>query len=91
VVSESDVTGLGIRSGILEAGTERVVPSSNKIRYCGDVDGSNGISITVPACVDRDVGSTSSTRVPRGYSSLITAVSSQCNDTNRPPSYFVVG
>ncbi len=76
MVLETDVTGLGIRSGILKAGTEWVVPLSNIIRYCGDVDGSNGISITVPAHVDRDVGSTSLTRVPGGYGLLIMAVSS---------------
>ncbi len=74
-MSDTDVTGLGIKSGILEAGTERVVPLSNIIRYCGDMDWSNGISITVPARVDRDVGSTSSTLVPGGYGLLITAVS----------------
>ncbi len=90
-MSETDVTGLGIRLGILEAGTEWVVLSSNIIRYCGDMDGSKGISITIPVRVDRDVGSTSLTHVPRGYGLLITAVSSQCNNTNRPPLYFIVG
>ncbi len=91
MVLETYVTDLGIRLGILEAGTERVVLSSNIIRYCGGMDGSNGISITVPVHVNCDVGLTSLTHVPGGYMSLITAVSFQCNDTKRPPLYFIVG
>jgi hypothetical protein len=36
-----------MREGILEAGTDSVVPSSNWLRYCGEVVGCSGMSMVV--------------------------------------------
>ena len=70
--------------GIVDDGTDVVVPSSNWIRYCGEMAGSIGISMTVPVRVVSS--SRISTRVPGGYGSLISGTSLRCSDTNKPPS-----
>ena len=45
---ESVVCGLGMKDGMFRAGTDLVEPSSNRMRYCGEVVGSIGMSMTVP-------------------------------------------
>jgi hypothetical protein len=73
------------------ADTARVVPSSNMMRYCGDDVESKGMSITVPTRLRLDEGSTASTLVPGGKGLLIVGVPSRWSETNRPPSYLIVG
>jgi hypothetical protein len=70
---------------------EQVVLLSNIIRYCGNNDRSNGMSMTFPAHVNPIVGLNSSMCVPGGYGLLMSTVSSQCRDTKRPPLYSIVG
>ena len=43
-----DTCGIGMRDAILDAGTNFVVPLLNWMRYCGEVVGSIGMSMTVP-------------------------------------------
>ncbi len=49
MASDGVVIGLGIRAGVMAEETKRVVPSSNMMRYCGDDEGSIGMSMTMPA------------------------------------------
>ena len=56
IESNSVTISFGIRDGMLAAKTERVVPLSYMIRYCGDEAGSRGISIMVPEWVHPEVG-----------------------------------
>ena len=93
MVSDDDemAVGLGMRLGMSVDDTEREVPSSKIMRYCGDEFGSNGISMTVPARFCPDDGLTARTLVPGGYGSLIAGLSSRWRETKRPPSYLIVG
>ncbi len=42
------VWGLGMRVGISQAGTDLVEPLLKRIKYCGDMVGSSGVSTMVP-------------------------------------------
>jgi hypothetical protein len=58
--------GFGMRESILDAGIDEVVPSSKRIKYCGIVAGSIGMSITVPDRVMFVSGSVFATLFPEG-------------------------
>jgi len=73
------------------ADTARVVPLSNMMRYCGDDVESKGMSIMVPARLRPEEGSMARTLVPGGKGSLIVEGPSRWSETNRPPSYLIVG
>ena len=81
-----------MKDGISRAEIDLVVPSSKRMRYCGDLVASIGMSMTVP---ERLIVSLlelgSSIRVPGGYGSLMTGTSPRCRETKRPPSYMIVG
>jgi hypothetical protein len=45
---DGELHGFGMSKAILEAGNDLVVPSSNWMRYCGEILGSIGMSTTMP-------------------------------------------
>ena len=91
VESDDTVVGFGMRDGMSDATNARVVPSLNMMKYCGEVVGSNSMSITVPARLSPEDGLMLRTLVSGGYGSLMAGFLLQCNKTKRPPSYLIVG
>ena len=85
--SDGESRGFGMSEAILEAGNDLVVPSSNWVRYCGEILGSIGMSTMVP---ERGVSllleCASSIRVPGVYGLLIDGESPRWSEMNSPPS-----
>ncbi len=65
-LSDMSTFGFGMRESVLDTGIDDVVPSSNWIKYCGEVARLRGMSITVPDRVTLASGLVFVTLVPGG-------------------------